>query len=260
MRFLLGAKDPEMKAIAAVLRARNIPFTYATHEATPCHPGNTYSIDLPNPRPTHAVECAPAGGWQAPAPAIIDHHQPGHPGYGRPPDEYLEASSLGQTLAVLGVKPTDEHRLIAAADHCLAAAYANRCPGVDPSALAQWRAASRAKYQRRPVEKVLADIAAAKPVVASAPTVPDLPGRVRDLRQHGFIPEAPEAAAQMQVPILTRLKARGGRIKITLLSATPQQCRAWPQWAADHHLVDTYGGDPARGFAGGYIPNEEQTA
>jgi len=38
--------------------------------------------------------------------------------------------------------------LTAAADHCLAAAYRGECPGVDPRALMQWRATSRAEFQR----------------------------------------------------------------------------------------------------------------
>lgn len=39
--------------------------------------------------------------------------------------------------------------LIAAADHCLAAAYRGECPGVDPDALLAYRVHSRAVYQHR---------------------------------------------------------------------------------------------------------------
>src|SRR5690606_1931199 len=31
----------------------------------------------------------------------IDHHRPGDPGYGQPPSKFLEASSIGQVIAVL---------------------------------------------------------------------------------------------------------------------------------------------------------------
>lgn len=41
------------------------------------------------------------------------------------------------------VRPPARYVLIAAADHCLAAAYRGECPGVDPDALMRWRAESR---------------------------------------------------------------------------------------------------------------------
>jgi hypothetical protein len=107
-------------------------------------------------------------------PVIIDHHNPGDPGYGRSPAEFLPASSIGQVIAILGddriainrhtlsaespqdlylvpagaladdsdpawclgtgFVPTDIV-LTAAADHCLDAARRGECPGVDPDDL-----------------------------------------------------------------------------------------------------------------------------
>src|SRR5690606_8916313 len=57
----------------------------------------------------YMVECAPAVlvgssiegiDWAGVA-IKIDHHRPGDPGYGRPPAEFLPASSIGQVIAAL---------------------------------------------------------------------------------------------------------------------------------------------------------------
>jgi len=57
----------------------------------------------------------------------------------------------------------------AAADHCLGAAYRGECPGVDPDALMRWRAESRARFQGRTVEEVLADVERAQAALRAAP-------------------------------------------------------------------------------------------
>lgn len=48
--------------------------------------------------------------------------------------------------------------MIAAADHCLAAAYRGECPGVDPDHLMAWRVKTRAAFQGRTVAELEADI------------------------------------------------------------------------------------------------------
>src|SRR5690606_10629563 len=59
----------------------------------------------------------------------------------------------------------------AAADHCLGAAYRGECPGVDPDELMRWRAESRAKFQGRSVEEVLADVERAQAALRAAPSM-----------------------------------------------------------------------------------------
>src|SRR5690606_18284778 len=59
----------------------------------------------------------------------------------------------------------------AAADHCLAAAYRGECPGVDPDALMIWRIETRAAFQRRPAEDVLADVRRARVALREAPRI-----------------------------------------------------------------------------------------
>src|SRR5690606_13837645 len=145
------------------------------------------------------------GGFAGPILACtpVDHHRPGDPGFGRPPEEFLAASSLGQVIARLAQAdnlpeswefgpdtsqwsgwpedgsesdlevPTpfwmdfegqwivdndpggkyikyNEHIftrsfpshlvLAAAADYCHGAAYAGKCPGVDPEEFQKFRA------------------------------------------------------------------------------------------------------------------------
>src|SRR5690606_24161844 len=121
---------------------------------------------------------------------------------------------------------TPEIRLVAAADHCLAAAYRGECPGVDPEELMQWRAESRARFQRRPVEAVLADVERARAALREAPVVSLAEGiHARDLRGQQ-IAELPEAAAREGLCFIAALDERG-RLKVVCQSGTPQQIGAF---------------------------------
>jgi len=162
---------------------------------------------------------------------VVDHHRPGDPSYGKGPSKFWRASSLGQVwrllgslecfslgaspddgdtdaflVATYGEDNTDPHMipnaaLIAAADHCLAAAYRGECPGVNPDALMAWRVRSRSDFQGRPESEVIRDIEAARVALRDAdqiplgvrpslPTDPRSPGPVparkrRELNRHG---------------------------------------------------------------------------
>ncbi len=340
--WILGAPDPEMEVIETLLVECGERFVYATAGGRRVHPGNAYRADLPelpvdlNASPLDEVvliECAfitglaygEPGTWLDHARRVvhIDHHRPGDPGFGRPPAEFLPASSLGQVVALLaqegrlpvawrreptcdGDEPvgTFAHRrgrigesawtmvhadypadgddyptaggwwallpedlvLAAAADHCLGAAYRGQCPGVDPEELAIWRAESRAKFQRRSVEAVLADVATTSAALGQAPML-SLLGRfaapvppnlrdelpiVADMRRDPPWPELPEAAARLGIGYISGpLIGPDGRQKYTC-SGSPEQLRAFMRlWAPAQGLVDVYG-DPARGFAGAY--------
>lgn len=255
--WVLGAPDPEMAAIEQLLRECGERVAYALDErgerVTPATAYRCPVPDVPEGAVVYAVECVdvlPDGWW-----VRIDHHRPGDPGYGRPPSEFLAASSLGQVISELartgalrraipkeheiarwmannrdlpvaeynemlrtrwfwsgredmpGPNPYASDGTIArgvswiydgyavavhrndfyferrvaliprpliyaaAADHCLGAAYRGECPGVDPDALMRWRAESRAKFQGRTVEEVLADVERARESLRRAPTV-----------------------------------------------------------------------------------------
>jgi len=310
--WTLGAPDPEMEEIERLLRQCGEEIIYATGEdGRRVHPGNAYRCPVPavpEGSTAYAVECIDVlpEGW-----VRIDHHRPGDPGYGRPPDEFLSASSIGQViraLARLGAIPSSWRRmsagwaapltpqyaedgtpvdyvgvpwlrpaagggdawdividahtfarvphemvLAAAADHCLAAAYRGECPGVDPDALMRWRVETRAAFQGRTVEEVLADVERARELLEDAPNERLAHGvYVADMRGQS-IPELPEAAARDGVCFIASLTERDGRIKVVCQSGTPEQIEAFMRvWAPAHGLTDIYG-DPARGFAGGYL-------
>jgi hypothetical protein len=284
--LILGAADPEMETIERLAREAGCAVGYATHRGARVRPETAYQADGVEGMDLAAacdaaglilvVECGPAAacddwGWirtglvpgredEVDCAAVVlrvDHHRPGDPGYGRPPAEYWQASSLGQVCAALDIEPADELRLVAAADHCLAAAYRGECPGVDPDELMAWRAASRARFQRRPVEAVLADVERAREALRAAPVIELAPGvTARDLRGQA-VPELPEAAAREGICFVGEQRLPDGRVKIVHQCGTPFQVKAFmEQWAPAQGLVDIYGA-PARGFAGGYLAKKE---
>ena len=287
--WVLGAPDPEMAAIETVLRECNQRVAYATLAGERVRPDTAYKADgttLPLDK-YHVVfvECCgqTLGRIARHGAHRIDHHRPGDPGYGKPPAEFLAASSIGQVLVLLakigcldawpGVDAPEGRRAVvvpqelvftAAADHCLAAAYRGECPGVDPDALMRWRAESRAAFQGRTIEAVLADVEAARLALAGAHSIccaahdcsanDDHDEWVADLRGQE-IPELPEAAARYFYAYLATPHVRPGeRVKVVLGGhATPEVVAAFLRGELCPELVDRYG-DPARGFAGGYVP------
>lgn len=318
--WVLGAPDPEMEIIDRVLREYEETVVYAANRAgervTPAtaYLGESLVTDYGYHPCTHGVttvylvECDLVEHEVLPLdfdfeeschPELagrtvrrIDHHRPGDPGYGRPPEEFFEASSIGQVVLELArlrgrdiaLYMPQDLVLAAAADHCLAAAYRGECPGVDPDELTRWRAETRAAFQGRPVEDVLADVAIATMALREAPLVSigfdvDAPGcahhrgyadpgcgdcdydggalLVRDLRGRD-VPELPEAAVREGVAYLATVTERDGRTKVVLGGHTTPECvRAFmSEWAPAHGLVGVYG-DPARGFAGAYMPEVE---
>jgi hypothetical protein len=215
-----------------------------------------------------------------------DHHRPGDPGFGRPPADFLPASSVGQVLQILAcrqdwnagedsrwysapgalyfveggwhldtcygtVDVSREIILTAAADHCLGAAYRRACPGVDPDELATWRAESRATFQGRTVAAVLADVEETRAALRAAPML--VLTTLRDMRRETPWPELPEAGAREGVGYASGpLRGPDGKEKWTC-SGTPKQVRGWLIWAQLQGLRNPYG-DPERGFAGAYAP------
>lgn len=280
----LGAEDVEMAEIEQSVVASGHRVCHAMAGGKRCHPGNAYVAD----------DCSDGVAWGAVDVLVecdgiseaiirdhvvrIDHHRPGDVGYWRPPEEYLQASSIGQVLALLGVEPTQHHRIVAAADHCLAAAYRGQCPGVDADELMVWRAEVRAAHQGRSVASVLQDVEAARKILldnarwrhiegypgadmfcpnCQTADHPDCmhPGQdhyYADLRDHGHIPELPEAACRQGIPFLQHVDDRDGRRKVVLQAADSSLVEAFLGGHIVLGLHDYYG-DPARGFAGGYL-------
>lgn len=263
--FVLGAADPEMNAIERLLAASRVPFVHATADGKRVYPANAYKARPPAEAldllggggRVYLVECvghAPCGVMR------IDHHYPGDPGYGRPAAEYWQASSLGQTVAALrdgilgAVTITPEMQMVAAADHCLGAAYHGDCPGVDPDALMRWHVASRAAFESRTEAAVMRDVAAARAALRSAPRVELAAGLYAADMRDTPVRELLMAAAREGQCCLSAVRARDGRTKIGCLVGSPAQVSAFMQaWAPAQQLVDLYG-DAVRGFAGAYVP------
>lgn len=263
--FVLGAADPEMRAIESLLSASGAPFVHAAVGKQRVYPANAYKAKVPRAAAealrrgdrVYLVECVAHAPLQA---LRIDHHHPGDPGYGHPPAQFWEASSIGQTVRALvndvgvPVAVTGEMRMVAAADHCLGAAYRGECPGIDPEALMRWHVASRAGYEKRTENAVRQDVDATREVLREVPRIELAPGLfAADVRGYP-VAELLLAAARDGQCCLSAVKARDGRTKIGCLVGSQAQISAFMQdWAPAHHLVDIYG-DSMRGFAGAYVP------
>jgi hypothetical protein len=182
----------------------------------------------------------------------------------------MSASSIGQVIDLLAQfgrippewpsGPSAEILLTAAADHCLGAAYAGRCPGVDPDALLHWRAASRAAFQGRPIEAVLADVETSRAALREAPMIClEVEVEGRNLLDHGKLPELPDAQARSGVNVLVRGLSRPGEPgKINAMGA-PKWCAAFLGAVQTGRVagiqVDPKSGygDPLRGIVGAAI-------
>ena len=162
-----------------------------------------------------------------------------------------------EAWARVTLEPLDALR-IAAADHCLGAAYRGECPGVDAGDLREWRIATQASFRGVAVDVVRSEIEAAEAEIRRSPDVyvgadnVPAPEKVRDMRRRAPIPSLPEAATYLGVGYISGpLIGPDGRHKYTV-SGTSGQVRAWMEiWAPSQGITGIYG-DPARGFGGGY--------
>lgn len=346
--WVLGASDPEMEAIAHLLRECGETVAYAVDErGQRVRGGTAYKAHAelpPSATTVYLVEC------DVPVPphamcARFDHHRPGDAGFGQPPGDFFAASSLGQVVrklaklphvlatyarqrgwAFVNIAPSSarpgrlfyrhgssgqthvyaigidddgggnaievpaDWLMVAAADHCLAAAYRGECPGVGPDELMRWRAETRARFLGKSTDQILAEVEQARAALREAPEIEldrawcdyhraigvyaadcprgslcmswndgepvDAPCRAivaRDMRGR-HVPELPEASARDGLCFIADgLPDGDGRTKIVCQSGSPEQIRAFEVWAQREGLVDFYG-DPARGFAGAYKP------
>lgn len=116
MFAVLGAPDPEMERIEALLRSAGVVVLYAAiGDGRRVRADDAYQADSliglvgwdGREATVLAVECdGPAvRGFASEVTTsgarYVDHHRPGDPGYGHPPEEFLPASSLGQVIRIL---------------------------------------------------------------------------------------------------------------------------------------------------------------
>lgn len=149
----------------------------------------------------------------------------------------------------------ERYRLVAAADHCLASAYQGMCPGVDPVTLREWRLQTRAVRKEMSTDELRAiiDRTREKLRLLAQDGVADL-----TVYPKGTLPEAPEAAAQEQLAILTSNDSYQGQYrKLSLVgSIAPERIQRW----MDHQksLNREVYGNPTRGYAGAIIHDDYQ--
>ncbi|MEM1953380.1 MAG: hypothetical protein QW299_08655 [Candidatus Caldarchaeum sp.] len=285
--FVLGAQDKEMETIEELLAASRQPYGYATDSSGKrCHPGNAYKASGVSNLPSGEgkefvfVECHIAGIEPA---VIADHHRPGDPGHGAPPERFWEASALGQIWRLLRGDEVPEEELvyIAAADHCLAAAYRGLCPRVDPERLLELRLRQKAEFRGLPLEEIQGQFdlscslikEAMRPRLHSYQTPDPRKGfweegdaawewepEVADLRGVNTPSETPEASCFLGVPFISTVREKDGRSKIILQGVPPGKGELVKRFLDGRlavypplpPLTGTYG-DPERGFAGGYL-------
>lgn len=260
--FVLGAQDPEMREIERVLKLTGAKYGYAavgTFRSSPqtAYTAETVILEEQGRRPLQlvvppsydiiAVECTLVSAQQ---PALrIDHHNPGDPGYTAGPENYLQGSSLGQLLSILGLEPTETQKLLAASDHCLTAAYQGLCPGVDPDELLFLRASWQAKITNKPLGEVIQGILSAAKAVERCYDP--------ELKESRFLDptRAPdklaEGGAYTGKPIRYRGLSVDGQLKEMLKGGAPEQIEAF---ILEHRRNGRQAyGNPYRGYAGAYL-------
>lgn len=276
---IFGGADPE-SAEARRFLGEQFSDTVATATATfggkAVHNGNAYqadgfSVDTGSMEGvTKAVifECNPACVGTLEVVAKCDHHNPGDKGFGLGPERYLEASSLGQLLLFLGWEASMRQLLVAASDHCPAAAYQGKCPGITLEAFKAHRLAEKvAFYAMQPKFAHKADVEVLEKVIASAVTTLQtvlLVDGVRDLRGLGMVDELPEAALRTgeaymaSLPDTDREQKPTGNTKIVLGGHTsPEVVEKFMAWAATlPNIIGKPYGNPTRGFAGVVVKPE----
>lgn len=274
---IFGGADYESEAARMVAIAAGFSVaTATTADGKKCHAGNAYQATgfvldagtIEDVAEAIIFECAPAVAGDLSVILQADHHNPGDTGFGLSPDKFFEASSLGQLMKYLGVKPTVEQLFVAAADHCPADAYLGKCPGINSIEFGKFRIQQKLSFyvgdernaHKDTAEKLAVVIESAKAKLLQATEVDG----VRDLRSAGYVDELPEAALSLglaymsQIPDTDRDRNATGNIKILLGGhTTPQAVIKFIEWGNSlSNKVGPAYGNPTRGFAGVVVTPE----
>ena len=256
--LVLGARDPEMDAVGRLALSARLDVVWARKAGKPVGYDQMYAADSPAPGPGQLwVECCPPGGKSDID--FADHHEPGDPGFGRPPDEFWEASSLGQVWARLrpGESPPEALLVTAAADHCPQAAYRGECRGVDPGQVVARSAEQIAESTGATVAEVLASVyrrihamQAARPRQVAGARVHHEREVLRSDREWLVLREA---ALWHGLAVVGHVLSAGGEEWVKLAGhVTPRLARAFMAGEVVPGLVRVYG-DERRGYAGGMV-------
>lgn len=253
IRFILGAPDPEMKAIEELLEKHNLAFSYASFRGKRVQSNNAYKATSCLPKALKEetiifVECAVKGIKPR---FIIDHHYPGDPGFECGPKDFWKGSSVGQLCNLLELPPTKELKLVAAADHCLSAAYKGLCPGIEPQDIAFFRLNSRAHAQGKKLSALMESISKAEEILNACDSIKIGDELVKivplDCEDNS---EITEAAARNGIALSYESRDRAGELKKGIIGAEASTVKLWMQ---EHKktAISIYG-CPQRGYAGAY--------
>ncbi len=270
---IFGAPDIEEQRARAIAARHGLILATATVGGEICNPMTAYRADgytvdsgkVDDETKCIIFECTQAASNGLEVVARCDHHNPGDVGFGKPANEFFEASSLGQLIDFLGIEATQEDRVIAAADHCLSAAYAGLCPGVIAEEVLAMRLPELMKREGVSLEEdAMKGIDEALRVLKNPPATVLLGGKqVADIRELGPVPFTIEAGVMTGTPYLAKgdkrfpdkvnLSGSEEVISDFLGQAVMVDGRpTYPNgWAVRNGLHQPYG-DSKRGFAGAY--------
>lgn len=264
--FMLGADDPEMRAIEKILKKRKLGrISHATIGGVRVSPGSAYRADgipgLTAGDTLVRIECEPVVVPDGVHVVVIDHHRPGDPGYDLGPELFWQASSIGQLHNYLGVAATRWRKTIAALDHCFSAALRNECPDVLSGEVLLMGVAEIVAQKKTGHTRAIQQIQHFLDTMKDAPQVVIGSQVVKDLRQkhlgdgYSFDLLTAQVAAAMggYVALLRHRDNGNSSDKCTIVGHTrPETVKAFMEvWAPEQGLFRIYG-VPARGYAGGY--------
>lgn len=280
--FILGADDPEMQAIVACLKKAGQKYGFAAIGGQRCHAANAYQADsvispegevsaLENGYDTLVfVECRP---WNVPHKRkrqllVIDHHEEGDPGYDLEPEDFWEASSLGQLICMLRtdgypLAVTRSMLVLAAMDHCRQAAIRGECPDITPHEVMLLRVREIAAAKGVTSSIVRKRINEYIKVLREREAVQFGPWKLIDLTDHhlgiGYSLDLLCAQTALDIKGLTALLRHsdtpgewGERISISG-HATPEMVTYFMQAYAKEKPLYRVFGVPRRGYAGGFL-------
>ncbi len=256
--WALGSYDPEMRAIRYLLGKAGYRCAVANRYGRRCTSSNAYNADdlskpIKDGQQIAWVECR-SDRFNPDGDIIVDHHNPGDPGFDAPPSEFWEGSSIGQVSRIIGVS-NPESRLVAASDHCLSAAMRGECPGIDPSDLMSWRVMARSAMAEIQPWLLRRMISRAVERIDSLPRL-DFGGVQIVDASFDKTPELRDAAAVAHVPILTTRINAAGNIKIGLYGARPDVISSWLEMMERSGLTEHTYGNPYREYAGALMTAE----
>src|SRR3989338_720411 len=258
--FILGASDPEMTQITALLQQEKKDFIYAKKDGERVHASNSYQANNSEEIPSNVgiifIECEVSGITPK---LYIDHHRPGDPGYDKGPEQFWEGASLGQLHTYLGVVPTEKSKVLAAMDHCFPGAIKGLCPGVNPKSVLRIKLEAVAEAFNCSIDEVKKEVGRFQEILlrVRAKTV-QIGGQVvyeieEDLGIGYSLPYlSAQIAAVLEEKAILLPKPRE-QDKIVLCGDADKETVKYfmETWGPKHGLNKIYG-TPSRGHAGGY--------